>query len=152
MTIKARFVTAIVDRGPMEKSPVTVFKHELPVLRAIHGEDNVIAIGEAKDSKPVTVRLADEYARLGGRYGERKEGEPFVEYVFGRYDTGRFEDACRKIYGKKGKKSPAGPADTDGNGNLTVAELKARLDELGVEIPADAKKQALVDLLGAVEG
>ncbi len=34
---------------------------------------------------------------------------------------------------------------------LTVAQLKAELTESGVEYPADAKKQDLIDLLNAPE-
>ncbi|WP_438766761.1 HeH/LEM domain-containing protein [Enterococcus sp. AZ102] len=31
--------------------------------------------------------------------------------------------------------------------NLTVVELKALLDELGIDYPSNAKKQELIDLL-----
>lgn len=40
------------------------------------------------------------------------------------------------------------PVEEDENlEDLTVAELKARLDELGVTYPTNAKKQDLIDIL-----
>lgn len=41
-------VVAIVDRGPMDKAPVIVWQHEIPILEAIHGEGNVQTVPNDK--------------------------------------------------------------------------------------------------------
>lgn len=42
--------------------------------------------------------------------------------------------------------------EKDSSGGMTVKQLKAALDEAGVEYPKDAKKQELQELLDAHEG
>lgn len=42
-------------------------------------------------------------------------------------------------------------ADTNGDGKLTVPEIKDRLDALGIEYKANDRKEVLVELLEAAE-
>lgn len=55
-------------------------------------------------------------------------------------------------YKKGGWLEAAAPVDADGNGYVSVAEIKAKLDELGVEYPKKAKKAALESILSKALG
>lgn len=80
-----------IDRGPMEKPLVCVRVHELPILRAIHGDANVARSDSAPESEDFhEIDATAEYARLESFYGLHTKDESFVEHVFGRFDEGRF--------------------------------------------------------------
>ena len=64
--LKAKHVTVIVDRGMSEKIAVTVFEHEIEVLRKVHVGG--VTIVEGEDYAPVDVDVDAEYARLMNRY------------------------------------------------------------------------------------
>jgi hypothetical protein len=62
-----------------------VFVHEIPILRLIHGEDEVVARGEPEDVED-EINLADEWQRLVARY-HKKDKIPVFD-VYGRDPKG----------------------------------------------------------------
>lgn len=64
-------------------------------------------------------------------------------------------EEARKLKGNRYVEVKGGPLDLDNNGedggSLTVPQLKERLTELGVEVPAGAKKAELQTLLSQAE-
>ena len=64
--LKAKHVTVIVDRGMSEKIAVTVFEHEIEVLRKVHVGG--VTIVEGEDYAPVDIDVDSEFARLQNRY------------------------------------------------------------------------------------
>lgn len=69
---------------------VEVPRHEIDVLRAIHG-GNVIVGDEAEDEVELPATAAAEYARLQRKYRQPGTADP-VRYAFpqGPHDLGRF--------------------------------------------------------------
>jgi hypothetical protein len=61
-------VVAVVNRDAMTKLPVTVPKHEVDVMLAMFGEDNVQITDENAGS--IELDASEEGARLVGKYGE----------------------------------------------------------------------------------
>ena len=65
-TLEAKHVTVIVDRGMSEKIAVTVFEHEIEVLKKVHVGG--VTIVEGEDYAPVDIDVDAEFARLMNRY------------------------------------------------------------------------------------
>lgn len=77
MQVTIPYVVVLLKRGEGSKTPLTVFPHELDILRHIHGDDAV----EETDAKPpveaATFDTADELARLEQYYrGDADEPNP----------------------------------------------------------------------------
>lgn len=143
----SRRVMVMINRDVTTKTPIIVWEHEIPLLEAVHGEGTVQLVEKAveqldegfkaqrgdiaKRSPSKNLGLEDvfdgdpraEYDRLGVRYGMHDEVKmPIVEYVYGRFDEGRFA----KLVG------------TAGLEQLSERQLRNKLDELKVAYPPNA--------------
>lgn len=76
-------VTVMVTRDPMTILPATVPVHELPIMQAVFGEDNVNPVDSAKPGV-VELDVDGEATRLENKYGPEA-----LEKAHGRnYKTG----------------------------------------------------------------
>lgn len=101
----AKHVTVLVRRDMAEVIPVTVFEHEVEVLKDVHGEGAIDLIENQPDHPPVEIDTAEEFDRLKGRYGMNDAGQFFAERVFGV--SARSLEAFAHKPAKKGGKSAA---------------------------------------------
>ncbi|HEL4115160.1 TPA: hypothetical protein UM349_000361 [Stenotrophomonas maltophilia] len=138
------------------------FKHEVPILELIHGEDNVTVLNEDYHAIELPNNGAQEYQRLVTKFGEKYR--PVVDQVFprgiadvskelgmvqGRDTFSKQSEAVveSRLPARPGQKAEAG-AGTGGDADLTAAELKAELTKRKVEFKGNASKadlQALLD-------
>lgn len=146
--MKARLIHVLVKRDMAEEISTITYAHALPILQEIHGEENITVIGDS-DQPPVDLNPAEEYGRLETLYRLHESGVSHVERVYGRFIEKQFVAAVEAL-------NIDAPADVDNaedeNAKLTVPEIKAKLDELGIEYDAKAKKEDLLDLLNQVTG
>lgn len=113
--IGSKRVIVVIDRGMTDKTPKVVWSHEIPLLKAIHGNAEVVApedlcdVGMTAAEKAAYVRdqkralclgyvfdadIAEEYARLTDHYGMHPDVPvPVVQHVYGLLDEGRFAKA-----------------------------------------------------------
>lgn len=78
-----RLVTVLIRRSPMMSVPKVVGEHEVPVLKAVHGDGAIQVEGDAGEYE--VEDAASEYERLALVYGvhvDRKQS--YVEIVYGR--------------------------------------------------------------------
>lgn len=68
MKIKLPYQTVLLIRGEGCKIPLTVMPHEVEVLRAMHGEENVQETDIVPPIKEAEFDTADEYSRLEQYY------------------------------------------------------------------------------------
>lgn len=80
----------MVTRDPMMKVPTTVLDHEIPILIALHGEENV-AIVETRKVKLTNVSPGSEYDRLTSKY-EKSSVAGVVQAVYGNNPSLLAED------------------------------------------------------------
>jgi len=133
----------VIVRDPMEKIVREIFAHELPILQAMHGESAVVIEEEIEAS--LDRDPSSEYQRLEGLYGLHPEaGVPWVQVVYGLEMEGRLA----KAMGGRSVSSGAVPDEMDYE-SFTAVELRALLDERGVEVPSRASKGELVALAKA---
>ena len=138
------------------------FKHEVPILELIHGEDNVTVLNEDYHAIELPNNGAQEYQRLVTKFGEKYRS--VVDQVFprgiadvskelgmvqGRDTFSKQSEAVveSRLPARPGQKAEAG-AGTGGDADLTAAELKAELTKRKVEFKGNASKadlQALLD-------
>ncbi len=151
--IRAKRVHVVVDRGPMEKIPTTVFAHEVPCLEIQHGEGSVhfperLPDGMDYDEIGAVVKLDldEEWARLIGKYGRHPSMNVSVcEYVF-QGQKANLAKACAEILEKDGRPETAG-VDADGDGNMSKTEIQAALAEMGIPFHKNATKAVLLETL-----
>ncbi|WP_313416034.1 HeH/LEM domain-containing protein [Stenotrophomonas sp.] len=140
----------------------SVFKHEVPILELIHGEDNVNVINDDYHAIELPDNATQEYQRLLTKYGDKYR--PVIDQVFrnGARDVAKEvgmdlgKDSFKKqseavvesrLPARPGKKAESG-AGTGGDADLTAAELKTELTKRKVEFKGNASKadlQALLD-------
>lgn len=138
------------------------FKHEVPILELIHGEDNVTVLNDDYHAIELPNNGAQEYQRLVTKFGEKYR--PVVDQVFprgiadvskelgmvqGRDTFSKQSEAVveSRLPARPGQKAEAG-AGTGGDADLTAAELKAELTKRKVDFKGNASKadlQALLD-------
>lgn len=68
MIIKQPCVVVLLRRSENEKTPLTVMPHEIEVLKALHGKENIIETEDAPPVKSIEFVPEDEYARMKGLY------------------------------------------------------------------------------------
>lgn len=137
------------------------FKHEVPILELIHGEDNVTVLNDDYHAIELPNNGAQEYQRLVTKFGEKYR--PVVDQVFprgiadvskelgmvqGRDTFSKQSEAVveSRLPARPGQKAEAG-AGTDGDADLTAAELKAELTKRKVEFKGNASRETLQQLL-----
>lgn len=95
----------------------------------------------------------EEYDRLMACYGTHPDYNlPFVEYVYGRPEQGRFKEAVGAIAEAEDNYDEAYPGAKPvplREAELTDEQMRARLDEVGFEYPKTAKGSTLRKLYDA---
>lgn len=137
------------------------FKHEVPILELIHGEDNVTVLNDDYHAIELPNNGAQEYQRLVTKFGEKYR--PVVDQVFprgiadvskelgmvqGRDTFSKQSEAVveSRLPARPGQKAEAG-AGTGGDAEATAAELKAELTKRKVEFKGNASRETLQQLL-----
>lgn len=99
-----KLFNVIIRRDSQTITPVTIPEHEVALLQAIHGEDNVHnADGKRIADVPLSdADLAgecadpeDEFGRLASKYGSAASGELVVEQVFGKKASKGLDNAMK---------------------------------------------------------
>lgn len=111
--MQAPLIQIKIERDMMHKPVVRVFPHEIPVLQAKHGVDNVF---ELKDAEPLKREFdpALQYAVLMRKYGADSSGQAWVTNVYGQEFEGRFEKAMQRGADlSKEKEKQDGPSRKD---------------------------------------
>lgn len=131
MLIKLPYQVVLLCRSEMEKIPLTVYPHEVEVLKALHGDDQ---IRETDATPPVLegeFETADEYSRLQQYYRANQEiGDPV------RLALGSLKDFEASF-------SQVGGGSDDGEKDALIAEAK----ELGIKA---TKTWGIEKLQGAI--
>lgn len=106
----AKHIRALVRRDMAETISISVFEHELEVLKDIHGEANISVVDPLPDVAPVEIDSGEEFDRLSQYYGTNESGQSYAERVFGRGARGLEAYAWRKPKaGRKGAAADSGP-------------------------------------------
>lgn len=84
----AKHVVALVHRDMAEIIAVTVFEHELEILKDVHGDGKVSLAVDQPDFAPIEIDAEEEFGRLMQSYGAGDTGQYFAERVFGRTAKG----------------------------------------------------------------
>ena len=93
--MQAPLIQIKIERDMMHKPVIRVFPHEIPVLQAKHGPDNVFEITDGeKVSREFDPAL--QYAILMRKYGADSSGQAWVTNVYGQEFEGRFEKAMQR--------------------------------------------------------
>lgn len=165
---KSTVVVPVVLLTILRSTEVTitesVFKHEVPILELIHGEDNVNVINDDYHAIELPDNATQEYQRLLTKYGDKYR--PVVDQVFRNGPR----DIAKEVGMELGKDSfkkqseaviisrlPARPgqASADGEGSeqpeLSHAELREELTRLGIEHKGNAPKAELQALYDAAQ-
>lgn len=79
-----RVLKVLIDRDAVQKTACEKWAADLPVLRAMYGEDQVVVTGfydaDVEERSP-----QEEFERLRKTYGEKpKAGMSWAEYCYGR--------------------------------------------------------------------
>src|SRR5262245_45425020 len=98
--MKGEYVLTTISRGPLESKTKPVLAHEVPLLRARHGDENVVVLSEGGAHSSAEVVPDEEYTRLESVYGMMPDGRFLVEHVYGRRGSGQLRSAIAK--GMKG--------------------------------------------------
>lgn len=112
MRITLPYVVALIVRGQGSKVPVTVFPHEIEVLKAMHGDDGVEITDAEPPVKEGSFETEDEYVRLQEYYKGNAELNNPTTSVFRNLDE--FESSFGAAVGD------------------SKEELLARAKELGI--------------------
>lgn len=117
---KIPYVVAILQKDAVERLPLVVPAHEIPILVAVHGEDRVFIDENADLPAGLTEveyededAVADEFARLEQRYGHPPDSrQSFAVQVF--RDVENFGDSLDRYSDgvaprARAAKKPAGP-------------------------------------------
>lgn len=78
-----RAYTCIIDRDAVQKTACEKWAADLPILRAIYGDDGAVVVLGHRDLESDR-SPEEEYERLLKTYGTKEGGVPWVEYVYGR--------------------------------------------------------------------
>ncbi|MDV6189862.1 hypothetical protein RYH75_11415 [Stenotrophomonas geniculata] len=149
-----------VKRGMETTIAAEVFKHEVPILEAIHGRENVKVVDADFHALELPDNAEGEFQRLRSKYGERFQ--PAIDMAFprGASDIARELDMelGRDTYVRPSEavinsRRPERPgqkveASASGEAELSAAELKAELTGRGIPFKGNASKvdlQALLD-------
>ncbi|WP_445394270.1 hypothetical protein [Stenotrophomonas maltophilia] len=160
-TVIAPVVLLTITRSTEVTITESVFKHEVPILELIHGEDNVEVINDDYHAIELPDNATQEYQRLLTKYGDKYR--PVIDQVFRNGPR----DIAKEVGMELGKDSfkkqseavinsqlPPRPGQKAGEGTgaagepeLTAAELKAELTKRNVEFKGNSSKADLKALL-----
>lgn len=153
-----------VKRGMETTIAAEVFKHEVPILEAIHGRENVKVVDADFHALELPDNAEGEFQRLRSKYGERFQ--PAIDMAFprGASDIARELDMelgrdtyvrpSEAVINSRRPERPGQKAEAGGEGGSTptgaepsAAELKAELTQRGIEFRGNASKADLKALL-----
>jgi len=102
MKVTLPYLIVLLCRSEMEKTPLVVYPHEIEVLKALHGEDQIREIDAEPPVKEGTFETADEYARLQQYYrGNENVSDP-VRLALGTLKD--FEESLVQVGGDDSEK------------------------------------------------
>ncbi|MGI9335772.1 MAG: hypothetical protein ACR2RL_21710 [Gammaproteobacteria bacterium] len=121
--VTTHWCMAKIIRDPMEHALMKVRVHELPILEAVHGEGNV----QRADNPPAPddyheVEPRAEYARLERHYGLYSKDQSFTEFVYGRYQEGRFVRELEALGAPPKRRTRAAKAPAEAHEVSTLGE------------------------------
>lgn len=113
--MEARYLTVVVDRGPMEKVPTQIMAHEGPILEAVHGGmDSLKVVGKPRLVEVEDIDPETEYNRLKDKYGiDPETKQHYVRLAYGALSEGRFERALTAGPPKKTKPPKPDPDEVE---------------------------------------
>ncbi len=97
MKVKLPYQVVLLLRGEGSKTPLTVFPHEVEILKSIHGEENILSTDDVPPVEFGTFETADEYNRLEEYYKGDGENTNPTRRVFRNLDE--FESAFQDLDG-----------------------------------------------------
>lgn len=146
-------VQVMIHRSQMSEISRAAFRHELPLLCEMYGEENVSAI-DAPDGvtdDPVTLDAKAEWARLIDVYGMHPEfNSPMVTYVFHNQLNLMVAAATAAVEVNTPRVSEEGRVSVEQVGPKnydSIDVLRDELKALGVTFAKNATKASLTVLL-----
>ena len=133
-TLLVALLAITIRRDANTITTVTAPMHELPMLRNMHGKENVTVKDEPAGT--VEVSPAGEYERLSAKYGAGK-----VAKVYGDDDGVRLAEMVEKNEVKESAKAEKATTAPTSTKKLTKAEQKAA-DEAAAAEAAEAEAAA----------
>lgn len=134
-------VIASVDKDTMTSITREIPAHEVDVLKAVFGKDNV---RQERAAAPVALDLDKEFERLSAKYGPAA-----VEDAIGKEGAVRRAALAFEVKGPV-QIQPLSGGDAGGDEApeaMSVADLKTELTARGVEFKGNASKETLVALV-----
>lgn len=102
MKVTLPYLIVLLCRSEMEKTPLVVYPHEIEVLKALHGEDQIREIDATPPVSEGEFETADEYARLQQYYrGNENVSDP-VRLALGTLKD--FEESLVQVGGDDDEK------------------------------------------------
>ena len=130
-------IALVITRDPMTILPREVPEHEVAVVQAVFGEDNVEVTGKVEGAV-IELDSALEADRLVQRYGQEA-----VEKAYGGNFKGAIDKECKAIAVEA---SATGERDLS---EMSKAELLNHADELGVAVDPAATKAKIIEAIKA---
>jgi hypothetical protein len=97
MKVTLPFQVVLVVRGAGSQTPLSVLPHEIEILRAMHGEENIVLTDDKPPVKDSTFDTEEEFVRLQERFRGDNENPNPTRNVFRNLDE--FEAAFASIGG-----------------------------------------------------
>jgi hypothetical protein len=97
-------ISVLVKRDANTTTPTQVMEHELPLLRSVHGKEQITGgnvVGQRE------VNEATEYGRLSAKYGTER-----MEKVYGDEESGKLEAAIKEAKPIKSKPETGAKSQT----------------------------------------
>ena len=150
--IMVALVSFVLRKDLTQSTEITVPKHEFPLLRKAHGENNVLThdgdgVATYKDVGRLFVIASPlaELDRLRSKYGQE-----LVEKVYSDVD-----DLATALMKNAVEPEPADSdgidADADADAPNTVDELKIAIQQMGGEVASSARKPELLAQYAALK-
>ena len=167
-TVIVPVVLLTIQRSTEVTITESVFKHEVPILELIHGEENVKVINDDYHAIELPNNATQEHQRLLTKYGDKYR--PVIDQVF----RGGARDIAKEVGMELGKDSfkkqseavinsqlpprPGQKAEAGADGGSapagaepSAADLKAELTKRKVDFKGNASKADLQALLDDVK-
>lgn len=136
-------VALMVTRDAMTVLPASVPAHELPIMKAVHGEENVRELEDKAES--VELEGAAEAERLEAKYGRDA-----LEKAYGANYKSAIASAVKQATVAQASGEDAGSGGGLAGKSLdemTKAELLAEAEKRGVKADASMNKAQIVEAI-----
>lgn len=141
-------LSVTVNRDITAKPRTQVGEHEIPILKAIHGEDNVFVHGPVGEATAIDIdREVDRVQRKFGKeavfdaYGARADRD--IRRTLSEVSVGTVEDSQSAI------RLDGPDTKTDALGNPIRDVCEPAQDQLRRRLPKSSKSEAIADLEAA---